>query len=63
MDQHRICPKDFKIAKPIDKTIHWKAHEQHLLMVLAVFGWIHCEGSHQFSDMFTSSLRSTIGSS
>jgi hypothetical protein len=38
-------------------TVHWKALEERFLMALTVLGWIHCEGSHQFSD-FTQNVPS-----
>jgi hypothetical protein len=37
----------------MDMTIHWKALEDHFLMVLTVLELILCEGNHQFSEMFT----------
>jgi hypothetical protein len=30
---HRNCPKKLILSKPTDMTIHWKAHEEHFLMV------------------------------
>jgi hypothetical protein len=41
MDQHRICPKLFKIPEPTDMTIHWKALEEYFLMLLTVLVLIH----------------------
>jgi hypothetical protein len=33
-----IAPKNLRLSKPTDKTIHWKALEGHLLMVPLVMG-------------------------
>jgi hypothetical protein len=30
---HRNFPKYFRLSKPTDMTIHWKALEEHFLMV------------------------------
>jgi hypothetical protein len=52
-----IYPKISKITNLINMTIHWKALEEHILMVLTVLGWIHYEGSYKFSEFYTKCSR------
>jgi hypothetical protein len=40
---HRNCPKNLRLSKYTDMTIHWKALEEHFLMVL-VFRFTHFRG-------------------
>jgi hypothetical protein len=38
---HRNSPKHLRLSKPTDMTIHWKALEEHFLMVPLVFRFNH----------------------
>jgi hypothetical protein len=58
---HRNCPKRLRLLKHTDMTIHWKALEEHLLMVPLVFLFNHFRGMHflNFSQK-TSGLQELI---
>jgi hypothetical protein len=45
---HRNYPKHLRLSKPIDMTIHWKALEEHSLMVPLVFRFNHFRGGEHF---------------
>jgi hypothetical protein len=55
---HKL-PKAFKIVET-DMTIHWKALEEHVLIVPIVFLSSHFWGTNAFSEFFqkTSVLKS-----
>jgi hypothetical protein len=41
---HRNYPKNLRLAKPAEMTIHWKALEQHFPMMPLVFQVNHHRG-------------------
>jgi hypothetical protein len=47
----RNCPKNLKLSKP-DITIHWKALEEHFLMLPLVVRFNHFRGKCTFSEFF-----------
>jgi hypothetical protein len=53
-----------RLSEPADMTIHWKALEEHFLMVLLVFQFNHFWGKMHFLNLFTKksqSLKSYAG--
>jgi hypothetical protein len=48
--------KQFKISKPTDMTIYWKALQKHFLMVPLFFRFIHFRGKDPFSEVFSKNL-------
>jgi hypothetical protein len=52
--------KNVRLSKPTDVTIHWKALEEHFLMVpFKVFdsSFNHFGGKNAFSEFFAKNLR------
>jgi hypothetical protein len=47
-----------RLLKHTDMTIHWKALEEHFLMVPLVFQFNHFWGENAFSDFFLSKILS-----
>jgi mannitol-1-phosphate/altronate dehydrogenase len=43
-------PKEFRLSKPTDMTIHWKALEEHFLMVALIFRFNQFRGENVFSQ-------------
>jgi hypothetical protein len=57
---HRNCPKNLRLSKPTDMTIHWKALEEYSLMVPLVFRFNHFWGENAFYDFFSLSKSSVL---
>jgi hypothetical protein len=51
-----IPPPNLGLLKPTDMTIHWKALEEHFLMVPLVFQFNHLRGERGFSEFFSKNL-------
>jgi hypothetical protein len=47
---HRNCPKNVRLSKPTDTTIHRKALEENSLMVPLVYRINHFSGGNAFSE-------------
>jgi hypothetical protein len=48
---HRNCPKNLRLSKHTDMTIHWKAIEEHFLIVYTIS--IHpFSGENPFSEFY-----------
>jgi hypothetical protein len=58
--EHRNCPKNLRLSKPTDMTIHWKDLEEHFLMVALVFRFNHFRGENAFSVFFLKNLSLNI---
>jgi hypothetical protein len=50
---HINCPKKGRLSKPTDMTIHWKALEEHFLMVPLVFRFNNFQVKNAFSEFFS----------
>jgi hypothetical protein len=54
------CPKQLRLSKPTDMTIHWKFFEDHFLMVPffdpTIFRSNHFQGANAFSEFFSKNL-------
>jgi hypothetical protein len=50
-----LAPKDW-LSVHTDMTIHWKALEEHFLMVPLVFRFNHFRGENAFSELFSKNL-------
>jgi hypothetical protein len=46
-------PKILRLSKPTDMSIHWKALEEHFLMLSSVFRFNHIWGEKAFSEFFS----------
>jgi hypothetical protein len=49
-------PNKFRLSKHTDMTIHWKALEEHFLMVPLLFRFSHFQGENPFSEFFSKNL-------
>jgi hypothetical protein len=49
--------KELRLLKPTNLTIHWKALEEHFLMVPLVFHFIFCEFYQKTSVLNTFSAK------
>jgi hypothetical protein len=58
--RHRNCQTNLRLWKLTDMTIHWKALEEHFLMVPLVFRFYHFRGKNAFSEFF-SVLKGVLG--
>jgi hypothetical protein len=52
---HRNFPKQLRLSKHTDMTIHWKALEEHFLVVRLVFGFNNVR-EDPFSEFFSKNL-------
>jgi hypothetical protein len=53
-----IAPKNLRLSKLTHMTIHWKALEQHFLMVPLVFWFTHFWGKNIFFEFFPKKILS-----
>jgi hypothetical protein len=49
-----------KIVETYDMTIHWKALEEHFLMVQLVFRFSHFQGKNEFFEFFSKKVTGSI---
>jgi hypothetical protein len=46
-------PQNVRLSKQTDMTIHWKALEEHFMMVPFIFRFNHFLGKNTFSEFFS----------
>jgi hypothetical protein len=59
----KIAQNVLRLSKPTDTTIHWKALEEHFLMVPLVFRFNHFRGKFEFFSKKPQYLKSYWGAS